>query len=83
MDFHGKEEKYLVGITLPELKVMHKALWNDLKTRGQLGIDDQASDLLHDLQTLLQKEAVRLGIDISIHSEWADFAGLDGSSCSR
>ncbi|CAN5444325.1 hypothetical protein BH09SUM1_BH09SUM1_20190 [soil metagenome] len=77
MKFMGKEENYLLGLSLEELKILHKALWNDLKARKQLGIDEAASDLLFELQTILQKEAQRLGVDIGIHSEWAAFAGLD------
>ena len=81
MQFHGKEGDYLVGLSLEELKLLHRSLWNDLKVRGQLGIDEEASDLLHDLQTLLQKEAHRLGVDLSLHSEWVEFAGLDQGEC--
>lgn len=79
MKFHGKEEEYLIGISLEEMKILHRSLWNDLKTRGQLGIDEEASDVLHDLQTLLQKEAHRLGVDLSDHSAWVEFAGLEQS----
>lgn len=82
MKFHGKEGDYLIGLSLEEVKILHRSLWNDLKARGQLGLDEEASDLLHDLQTLLQKEAIRLGVDLSLHSEWAAFAGLEGGSCS-
>ncbi len=79
MKFHGKEGDYLLGLSLEELKILYRSIWNDLKSRGALGIDEEASDLLHDLQTVLQKEAIRLEIDISIHSEWANFVGLDNS----
>ncbi len=81
MEFHGKEETYRVGLRLDELKIIHRSLWNDLKAKGTLGIDEEASDLLHDLQTVLQKEAHRLGVDLSIHSEWAAWAGLDEMRC--
>jgi hypothetical protein len=81
MQFHGKEGDYLLGLSLEELKILHRALWNDLKARRQLGLDEEASDLLHDLQTLLQKEAIRKGVDLSLHSNWVAFAGLE-QSCS-
>lgn len=81
MEFHGKEGNYLLGLSLQELKILHKSLWNDLKARGQLGLDEEASDLLHDLQTILQKEAIRLGVDLSLHEEWTRFAELDGINC--
>lgn len=81
MNFHGKEGDYLLGMSLEEMKVTYCALWNDLKRRGTLGIDEVPSDLLHDLQTVLQQEAIRLGVDVGLHSAWAEFVGLD-SSCS-
>lgn len=81
MQFHGKEGDYLLGLSLEEMKIVYRCVWNDLKRRKVLGIDEEASDFLHDLQTVLQKEAYRLGVDVSLHSEWAEFVGLD-SSCS-
>lgn len=81
MKFHGKEGDYLLGLSLEELKILHRSLWNDLKAKGTLGLDEEASDLLHDLQTLLQKEAVRKGVDLSLHSNWVEFAGLEQGSC--
>lgn len=81
MQFHGKEGDYLLGLSLEEMKIVYRCVWNDLKRRGVLGIDEEASDFLHDLQTVLQREADRLGVDVSLHSEWAGFVGLD-SSCS-
>lgn len=83
MRYEGKEENHILGLSLDELKILHRALWNDLKAQGTLGTDEAASDLLHELQTILQKEAHRLGVDLSIHSEWAAFAGLDGFNCKR
>lgn len=81
MQFHGKEENYLLGVSLEEMKVLYCSVWNNLKAKGTLGIDETASDLLHDLQTVLQKEAHRLGIDVSLHSEWAEWVGLDATGC--
>lgn len=83
MRFLGREEHHLLGLSLEELKILHRALWNDLKARGAMGIDEEASDLLHELQTILQAEAVRAGIDIGIHAEWAAFAGLEGAYCRK
>lgn len=83
MDFHGREEKYLVGLSLEELKVLYRSVWNDLKARGVLGEEEVASDLLYDLQVILQKEAQRLGVDVSIHGDWTEFVRLDGEWCER
>lgn len=82
MQFHGKEENYLLGLSLEEMKILYCSVWNNLKAKGTLGIDETASDLLHDLQTVLQKEAHRVGIDVSLHSEWAEWVGLDEMRCS-
>ncbi len=79
MRYHGKEEHYLLGLSLNELKVLYRSIWADLKARGQMGIDEEASDLLYDLQVLLQQEAQRCGVDVALHSEWAAFVGLDDS----
>ncbi len=81
MRFHGKEQHYLLGLTLEEMKIMYRSIWNDLKRQGTLGLDDEASDLLHDLQTVLQKEAIREGVDVSLHADWADWVGVDGGKC--
>lgn len=81
MKFHGKEEEYLVGLTLEEMKLLHRTLWQDLKSRKAIGLDEEASDLLYEFQMILMKEAQRLGVDPAVHSEWAEFAGLD-STCS-
>ncbi|HMX63008.1 MAG TPA: hypothetical protein PKD58_08055 [Candidatus Sumerlaeota bacterium] len=79
MQFLGKEEHYLMGLSLEELKAVHLSMWNDLKARKMMGVDETASDLLYELQMILQKEAQRQGVDIGIHSEWAAWAGLDTS----
>jgi hypothetical protein len=80
MIFHGKEEQYLVGLSLGELQIVYRAMWNDLKSRS--GFDDeQATDLLFEVQTLLQREATRLGVNVGNHSEWAAWVGLE-ESCS-
>lgn len=83
MRLHGKGHEFLVGLTIDELKMLYVSLWNDLKNKGTLGVDEEASDLLHDLQTVLQQEAHRQGVDVSLHAEWAEWAGLDNYGCSR
>ncbi len=79
MEFRGRENAFLVALTLGELKILYRSIWNDLKSKGTLGIDEEASDLLHDIQSILQPEATRLGVDLSLHSEWAAFVGIDGA----
>ncbi len=81
MKFYGKETEYLLGLSLDELKLLHKTLWKDLKARKAIGLDEEASDLLYELQMILMKEAQRLGVDPAVHSEWAEFAGLE-QNCS-
>ncbi len=81
MKYQGKEEHYILGMTLEEMKIAYCSIWNELKRKGTLGIDEVASDLLHDLQTVLQQEAHRLGVDVSLHAEWAEWVGLDGDAC--
>lgn len=81
MEFHGREENYMLGMNLEEMKIVYRSIWNDLKASGQLGKDEVASDLLFELQSVLQKEAQREGIDVAIHSEWANWVGLDQTKC--
>lgn len=83
MQYHGLEAHHMLGLSLLELKLIYRSMWNDLKARGQLGLDEEASDLLHDIQTVLQQEAIRLGVDLSLHSEWAAFVGIDGACSIR
>lgn len=83
MRYLGREDTHTVGLTLDELKILYRSLWNDLKAKGTLGIDEEASDLLHDIQSVIQPEATRLGVDLSLHSEWAEFVGIDNSCAVR
>ena len=83
MRYLGREENHLLALSLNELKIMYRCIWNDLKAKGTLGLDEEASDLLHELQTVLQAEASRSGVELANHSEWADFVGIDGGSCTR
>lgn len=80
MIFQGREEHYLLGLSLDEMKIVYRSMWNDLKARKQFGEDEEATDLLFELQTLLQREASRLEVNVGDHSQWAAFVGL-GESC--
>jgi hypothetical protein len=79
MIFQGREEHYLLGLSLDEMKIVYRSMWNDLKARQLFGSDEEATDLLFELQTLLQREATRLGINVGDHSQWAAWVGLDES----
>ncbi|MCC6545911.1 hypothetical protein IT570_01990 [Candidatus Sumerlaeota bacterium] len=79
MRFLGKEEHYMMGFSLEELKAIHLSMWNDLKARKLMGVDETASDLLYELQMILQQEAQRQGVDVGIHGDWAAWAGMGGS----
>lgn len=57
----------LDGYPLDELKLVYRLLHSQLPEHMAL-IDSQ---LLHDLQTYLQQQASKDGIDVSLHSEWA------------
>jgi len=50
-----------------ELKLIYRILHENLAGNPEL----MDSDLLNDLQTLLQKKARQDGVDVSLHSQWA------------
>jgi hypothetical protein len=57
----------LLQYPLPELKLVYRLLHTQLPHHPQL-ID---SELLQDLQTFLQQQARRDGVDVSHHAQWA------------
>jgi len=57
----------LVQYPLQELKLIYRLLHAQLPQQPDL-LD---SELLQDLQTFLQQQAVRDGVDISHHAQWA------------
>jgi hypothetical protein len=63
----------LVQYPLQELKLIYRLLHSQLPQHSQL-ID---SELLQDLQTYLQQQAVQDGIDISHHAQWARWLESD------
>ena len=50
-----------------ELKLIYRILHESLANNPEL----MDSDLLNDLQTLLQQKAKQDGVDVSLHSQWA------------
>jgi len=50
-----------------ELKLIYRILHENLASNPEL----MDSDLLNDLQTLLQQKARQDGVDVSLHSQWA------------
>ena len=83
MILHDKiDEQYQVGVSLEELKILYRALWHEMKKRPGFGDNEAATDMMFELQLLLQREAQRLGVDVGVHSQWADFVGIEGGSCS-
>ena len=50
-----------------ELKLIYRILHESLASNPEL----MDSDLLNDLQTLLQQKAKQDGVDVSLHSQWA------------
>ena len=81
MILHGQDKDFSLTMSLDELKLIYRSIWNDLKARGRFGEDEEATDLLFALQNVLQREAGRLGVNVADHSQWAAFMGLD-ESCS-
>ncbi len=59
---------------LSELKLVYRLLHSQLSQQPEL----MDSDLLQDLQTLLQKRARQDGVDVSLHAQWA--AWLNGGA---
>jgi hypothetical protein len=57
----------LDGYPLNELKLIYQLLHSQLPE--QMALMD--SQLLHDLQTYLQRQATTDGVDVSLHAEWA------------
>ena len=64
--------------SLAELKLVYRLLHARVQDQPEL----MDSALLEDLQTLLQARARADGIDVSLHSQWADWLG-EGSSLLR
>ena len=57
----------LDGYPLDELKLVYRLLHSQLPEHMAL----MDSQLLHDLQTYLQQQASKDGVDVSLHREWA------------
>lgn len=62
---------------LADLKQLYRLLHASLAENPEL----MDSELLHDLQTLLQRQARADGVDVSLHAQWA--AWLSGTPNGR
>lgn len=61
--------KALDSYPLAELKLIYSLLHSQLPAHPPL----MDSDLLQDLQTLLQAAAGREGVDVTMHAQWASW----------
>lgn len=59
--------KSLIDYPIAELKLIYSLLHSQIIEQPAL----MDSDLLHDLQSLLQSQATQDKVDVSTHSEWA------------
>lgn len=77
-----QQGRFALDRSLGELKRIYQALFSQLRTDSEADIDE--SDLLLDLQIILQREARAEGVDTSTHSEWSRFLGdPSGTSCEQ
>jgi len=68
-----QQNRFALDCSLDELKHIYHALFSQLRADSEADIDE--SDLLLDLQVVLQREARAEGVDVSTHSEWSRFLG--------
>ena len=68
-----QQNRFALDCSLDELKRIYQALFSQLRADSEADIDE--SDLLLDLQVVLQREARAEGVDVSTHSEWSRFLG--------
>lgn len=65
--------QFVLRCGVDDLKRIYRAVFSMLPANPSVDMDE--SDLLIDIQTVLQQEAVLAGVDISHHSEWDRFLG--------
>lgn len=68
-----QQDRFALDCSIDELKRIYQALFSQLRADPEADIDE--TDLLLDLQVILQREARAEGVDISTHSEWSRFLG--------
>lgn len=68
-----QQGRFALDCSLDEIKRIYQALFSQLRADPEADIDE--SDLLLDLQVILQREAQAEGVDVSTHSEWSRFLG--------
>ncbi len=77
-----QQSRFALDCSLDELKRIYQALFSQLRADSEADIDE--SDLLLDLQVILQREARAEGVDVSTHSEWSRFLGdPSGTPCEQ
>ncbi len=68
-----QQGRFALDCSIDELKRIYQALFSQLRADPEADIDE--TDLLLDLQIVLQREARAEGVDVSTHSEWSRFLG--------
>jgi len=77
-----QQNRFALDCSRAELKRIYRALFAQLRADPEADIDE--SDLLLDLQVVLQREARAEGVDVSTHSEWSRFLGdPSGAPCEQ
>jgi hypothetical protein len=61
--------KSLQDYSVGELRLIYRILHSNLPLNPEL----MDSELLQDLQALLQKRAQQDGVDVSLHAQWANW----------
>lgn len=74
-----------LGLSLSQLKKIYVALFNRLHDSRFSAIDElDEDDMLLTIQTYLQREARKAGIDCTNHSDWEAFLGIqDAPTCAQ
>ena len=78
-------ETFELGLSLEQLKKIYVALFNRLHDSRLAAIDElDEDDMLLTIQTCLQREARKAGVDCTDHAAWEAFLGMhDMPSCER
>lgn len=58
---------------LDDLKVIYQALHGNIASTPAL----MDSELMHDMQTYLQQQATKQGVDVSLHAQWSSWLNND------
>jgi hypothetical protein len=74
-----------LGLSLEQLKKIYVALFSRLHDSRFAAIDElDEDDMLLTIQTCLQREARKAGVDCTDHSAWEAFLGIqDAPTCEQ